>query len=105
MFGRKRKAVWMASLLDAEGESLYLAPVDRLRFEEPVVVALSVEFFDDPSPCEIHRSAVVLRAIEEIRSACAGQEHRPVAGLSPRVQGLLSAYPEAQGIRVWEQQP
>lgn len=104
MFGRKRRSVWMASLLDAQGLSLFLAPMDRLRFEEQLVLALSLEFFDDPSPCEIHRSAVVLRAIEEIRAACAADVHLPLCALSPRVRVLLGAYPEAAGIRVWEAQ-
>ncbi len=104
MFGRRRKTVWMARLEGDQGLPLYEGPLERLHFDESCVLALSVEFFDDPSPCEIHRSAVILRAIEEIRAACTSADPLPVSGLNERIRGLLGAYPQASTVRVWEQQ-
>ena len=104
MFSRKRRPVWMASLEDEKGQLLYHGVIERLSFEESYVLALCMEFFGDPNPCEIHRSAVVIRAIEELRAACVSQGWVPVCELTERIRGLLCGYPDAAAIHVWDQQ-
>lgn len=93
----------MARIEDGSGASLYQGRLEHLRFEEECILWLSVEFFEDPAPCEIHRSAVILRAVEEIRSACAAAEALPCSALSARIRRLLAAYPGGASIRVWEE--
>lgn len=37
-----------------------------LPFKEPIIISKSIEFFNDPEPCFIHRSAVMKRLLAEI---------------------------------------
>lgn len=37
---------------------------------EEIIIALSVQYFDDPEPCHIHRAAVLTRAMEELLKDC-----------------------------------
>ena len=39
-----------------------------LPIREDVLLSKSVEFFDDPEPCEIHRSAVASRLFYELEN-------------------------------------
>ncbi len=103
MFGKKHRSKWKARIADDSGRVLFEEELERLQIDESVVLSLSVEFFDDPQPCEIHRSAVIMRALEEIRLACAAEQSLPVGGLSDRVRRLLGAYGTAASIHVWEE--
>lgn len=103
MFRRKHRSKWKARIEDGSGRVLFEEELERLPIGESVVLSLSAEFFDDPEPCEIHRSAVIMRALEEIRLACAADQPVPIGGLSDRVRRLLGAYGTADSIRVWEE--
>lgn len=104
MWRKKKKTRWIVSLRDEQGENVYEDILERLSFSEDCVIALSIEFYNDPSPCEIHRSAVILRAIEEIKLACQAPEYIQIETLSDRIKRMLNAYPQARSIRVQEQE-
>ena len=92
MFGRKRRksqphiVVW-----DADRAVLADCALMELPIPESAVIALSVAFFNDPSPCEIHRGAVRWRATQELLEVSKGKEVS-VEGLNPNI---LQALPDA----------
>ena len=103
MFNRKNKARASVriELLDEGGAVLGAWPAAQFPLPEDVVLALSVEYFNDPEPCHIHRSAVHKRAMMELMECC------PV-GTQVAVSSLAAAqrryFPEgACEVRVTEQ--
>lgn len=56
-------------LYGADGAELYRGRIDAYPFPEEAILEGSVEFFNDPCPCEIHRRAVQLRFCEELTGA------------------------------------
>jgi len=73
MFGRKkalRRAAPRLVLLGSGGETLSACPASEYALPEKAVLALSVEYFNDPEPCIIHRTAVHKRAILELMEHC-----------------------------------
>jgi len=53
-------------LVDETDSVLGRYPMVRLPIREEVVVRKSIEYFDDPEPCFLHRSAVLKRLLVEI---------------------------------------
>lgn len=77
---RWRKEAWInpsvpiLHLMDAAGGTVYQDRIDWFPFSETVIRQACNEFFHDPNPCEIHRSAARLRLCAEIEEALpAGQ--------------------------------
>lgn len=72
MFGKKKapRAAARIVLLRADGTQLVSCPVGEYALPESVVLALSVEYFNDPEPCAIHRGAVHKRAMMELLERC-----------------------------------
>ncbi len=101
MFGHKSKkpapqprlSVW-----NAEGEALYDGLLTSLRLTEDMVKALSVQFFDDPEPCEIHRAAVLSRVFMELRETLVPGEAVELSGLDAGSRSYFSAYPGAARV-------
>lgn len=52
--------------MDASGAVLGRCPLNALPLREDTVIRLSIEFFGDPEPCMIHRSAVMSRMYMEL---------------------------------------
>jgi hypothetical protein len=52
--------------MDAAGAVLGRYPLNALPLREDTVLRLSIEFFGDPEPCMIHRSAVMSRMYMEL---------------------------------------
>ena len=50
----------------AGGKEVFRAPLLELPLKEEVIIEKSIQFFDDPEPCYIHRGAVVARLADEI---------------------------------------
>ena len=101
MFGRKkRKADYRIAALDASGAVLCEALSEDFQIPEAATLALSVEFFNDPQPCEIHRAAVRWRALQQLREAVPTGERVPVATLDASLRQL---FPEgAQAVLLTE---
>ena len=47
--------------ISSNNDILFSGPVNELPILDKQVIAGSVEFYDDPEPCMIHRSAVISR--------------------------------------------
>ncbi len=77
LFGKK-KAKKKFSIY-AGGKEVFRGPLIEIPIREEVVIEKSIEFFDDPEPCYIHRGAVVTRLADEIAQACEA-EKKPLAG-------------------------
>lgn len=56
----------MISFLDDSKNVLLSKKLSSIPLKEEIVIKKSIEFFSDPSPCMIHRSAVMLRLYMEI---------------------------------------
>ena len=63
--GKKKAAPPQAVKISKDGRLVYSGPVSGLPVCERVILAKSVEFFGDPEPCYIHRSAVQARLYAE----------------------------------------
>lgn len=66
MFFKKKKAFLPTLCLYAGEEVLYNGLLKDLPLREEIIIEKSIQFFDDPEPCHIHRNAVSLRLTEEI---------------------------------------
>lgn len=90
---RRPSLTMVLELTDAAGQVLFRDRPEALAFDEACVLALSLEFFNDPAPCLIHRSAVIQRAALEIAQALIPNQPTPLGALPPRVAGFLLGYP------------
>ena len=68
----KRRSVRIV-LQDEAGHTVFDDRIERLTLPEDVILSMCLEFFGDPAPCEIHRSAAVSRALSEIELHGAGR--------------------------------
>lgn len=91
---RKKKAVDLLQISDAHGAILFYGAARDFLLPENSVLQLSMEFFNDPAPCEIHRGAVRERAFQEILHACPEFQVYPITSLSARIRAFLSDYPD-----------
>lgn len=67
MFGLKgkRKKTYVTVHYE-QGNKLQEYLIGEIPIKEEIIIAKSIQFFDDPEPCYIHRGAVVVRLNEEI---------------------------------------
>ena len=90
MFGKKRrKAQWRVTVRGADGRVLAEAPLAEFPLPETAVIRLSVEYFNDLEPCEIHRAAVRSRAMQELREACPEGRETALNALPEDLRDLL----------------
>lgn len=66
MLFKTKKTLPSLKLYDASS-LLYDGLLKDLPLKESIVLQKSVEFFDDPEPCHIHRSAVRTRLVAELQ--------------------------------------
>ena len=50
----------------SQDKLLYDGKWDEIPFDEKIILEYSIRFFDDPSPCYIHRGAVRVRLLSEL---------------------------------------
>lgn len=72
MLFQKKKSL-PSLLLMKDGETLYDGLLKDVPLKEEIILKKSVEFFDDPEPCHIHRSAVRVRLISELLEELTGR--------------------------------
>ena len=98
MFGRKKaiRKKPALTLWDGVGGVLYSGDLTGMSVPDGLVVALSAEYFNDPTPCEIHRSAVLSRVFLAIEDALPSGNAASIGALEPDIRRLFSAYPDAQ---------
>jgi hypothetical protein len=62
----RKRAELLIGLISEDGEPIFAKKLTAVPLRDEVVVARSIEFFDDPEPCMIHRSAVMNRIYSEM---------------------------------------
>lgn len=66
MFFKKKNPIPKLELYSF-GQQIYNGYLKDIPIREAVILEKSVEFFDDPEPCHIHRGAVRVRLTAEIQ--------------------------------------
>jgi len=68
MFGRKTKNKDQSRGIRVQlgDKVLFDGSLEDMQLKDEWIVKKSIEFFDDPEPCFIHRSAVAVRLLNEI---------------------------------------
>ena len=64
---RKNATAIVKICISNGGQPRYAGPINELPVGEGVLIAKSIEFYDDPEPCFIHRSAVQARLYAELQ--------------------------------------
>ena len=102
MLGAKEKAKERINIIvtNAAGNVLYDGRLTGLTLTEEMVKSLSVLFFDDPEPCEIHRSAVLSRVFMEIQEAIGSGEDTELSE-SDALAAYFSFYPGVRRVRLY----
>ncbi|MBQ7797428.1 MAG: hypothetical protein IJ374_12855 [Lachnospiraceae bacterium] len=72
MFFKKKNHVPTLELY-AGGTQIYRGSLKDIPLKEAVILEKSVEFFNDPEPCHIHRGAVRVRLTAEIQQEMENQ--------------------------------
>ncbi len=86
--------------LNADGALLRRCALTRTPLREDTVLRLSVEFFDDPEPCMIHRSAVMSRMYMELTEYFLAQLSDGAAVASPEdLPARLQSFLDVPGWR------
>lgn len=82
MFGRENNRERLRiDAYNGDGTRVQGCAVCEYRLPETVVLNLSMEYFGDPEPCEIHRAAVQKRAMMELIEFCGLDRRISVADL------------------------
>jgi hypothetical protein len=87
-------------ILDGQGAPIYDGPLQGLRFPEKLIIGKSIEFFHDPEPCFIHRSAVASRLVVEIDVLLRNQNEFSVETLEESHPSYLGEYTGARRLRL-----
>jgi hypothetical protein len=87
-------------ILDGEGTPIFEGPLQGLCFPEKLIIGKSMEFFRDPEPCFIHRSAVVSRLVAEIDLLLRKQPELSIEALEESCPAYLGEYSGARRLRI-----
>lgn len=91
--GKKKKPpAPQVTFADAQGRTLYSGDLYALPIGQDKIIEKSIEFYDDPEPCAIHRGAVYTRLcaeIEQFLSARAGDAPVCIDELPHPLRGYL----------------
>ena len=69
LFGKKKAKPKKKFSITASGVEVFRAPLIEIPLKEQTIIEKSIQFFDDPEPCYIHRGAVVTRLADELAQA------------------------------------
>ncbi len=76
MFFRPKPSLPFITLY-SDGQEIYNGLLTEIPLKEEVILCKSIQFFDDPEPCHIHRRAVRVRLTEEILQECTFDQLSP----------------------------
>lgn len=63
---KKRKIQKKITLISSNGQTIFDGKITDFKIDEELIIEKSIEFFNDKTPCFIHRSAVINRLIMEL---------------------------------------
>ena len=89
------KNVSQITLYGADEAVLASCPAAEFALPEETVLALSVEYFNDPEPCAVHR-----RAMMELMEHCPAGETVRLSELPERQRGYFA--PNVAAVRIGE---
>ena len=72
-FRKERKNAEIVKVYYA-GQVVFMGEMSELPLRDSVILQKSEEFFSDPTPCFIHRSAVRIRLLAELEEAVQKQD-------------------------------
>ena len=79
MFFKKKNHVPKLELY-SHGQQIYNGYLKDVPLKEAVILEKSIEFFNDPEPCHIHRGAVRVRLTAEIQQEIETQKEPGIPG-------------------------
>ena len=85
------------SLISGKKEVLFKGRIIELTLKEELIINKSIEFFNDPAPCFIHRSAVMKRLFMELENYFEKTEREKLCAcdweaLPMNIKQILSCY-------------
>jgi hypothetical protein len=87
-------------ILDGEGAPIFDGSLRGLCFSEQLIIRKSIEFFRDPEPCFIHRSAVVSRLMAELDLLLKEKPELSIEELEKNCPAYLGEYTGARRLRL-----
>ena len=66
---RKKSRITHRITLKSTDQVLYEGPVSEIPLTEEAILSASIRYFNDPEPCEIHRSAARLRIAADLTAS------------------------------------
>ncbi len=103
MFGKQKKAVPWLTLYDSAGNIIEKIRLMDLTVPEGIVIEKSIEFFGDPAPCMIHRTAVLSRLMMEMEYALSTCAKVPLGSLPADICRCLSGYSGVHAISITQE--
>ena len=111
MFGRKKKdaparrgriteSPQRICITGADG-TMYDGALTAINIPENLIIELSIEFFDDPEPCQIHRGAVMRRVFMELTELLGENAETDARGLPDAAARYLCGYEGLTGVRMY----
>ena len=95
MFFNPKKKAAPSIRLYSQNALVYEGLLKDIPLKESVILEKSIQFFNDPEPCHIHRSAVRVRLTEELLRQLAVCD-------SPKACPLLEVYSDLPSIERFE---
>jgi hypothetical protein len=107
LFGKKAKDKYRFCTILLRGKDrtvLFTGPLETLRFPEKLIAAKSLNYFNDPEPCFIHRGAVEVRLFEELNLLLEKAKTLSAAELDKSCPGYLDEYPGSESVEIIEKE-
>ena len=91
-------------IYDKEDMVIFKGRIIALNLKEELIINMSIEYFNDPSPCFIHRSAVMKRLFVELEdylesSSDQGKSEWKMDEIPENIKNILSAYDTVNKIQ------
>lgn len=103
MFLKQKKAVPWLTFYDSDGNVAKKIRLMDLAVPEGIVIEKSIEFFHDPAPCMIHRTAVLSRLMMEMECALSACANVPLGSLPAEIRRYLSGYTGVHAISITQE--
>jgi hypothetical protein len=104
MFSKQKKSVPWLVIYDGSGNAMKKIRLSELLVPDDIIIEKSIEFFRDPSPCVIHRTAVLSRLMMELEKALCAGGITPLGSLPADLMHYLSGYKDAHSILISQEE-
>lgn len=87
--------------IDAPQGVLYDGALTAMPLPDALIIELSIEFFDDPEPCQIHRGAVLKRVFMDITLTLGENSTTSYERLPDNLRRYLSGYAGLNSVTMY----